>query len=89
MDIEAFVLMSSRKGWATVEYEPKLWIPCLAVMPDGYDERRWARDFAWGWWSTSGLPHGDREMALLEAKLAHIYEGLWQDPLSPGLPAPA
>lgn len=70
----SFADLTSEKGWAEVGYQRTLWIPCLAAMPDGYDTDRWAREFSAAWWSMAGLPHGDDELARLEAQLAYIRD---------------
>lgn len=74
---QSFADLTSKKGWAKVDYNRKLWIPCLAAMPDGYDTNRWAREFSAAWWSMSGLPHGGNELARLEAQLGYIRENTY------------
>jgi hypothetical protein len=69
--------LTSTTGWATVDYDRKLWIPCLAAMPDGYDTGRWAREFSAAWWAMSGLPHGESDLARLEAQLAEIRDSTY------------
>lgn len=73
----SFADLTSTKGWARVDYKRTLWIPCLAAMPDGYDTNRWAHDFSAAWWSMSGLPHGENEIARLEAQLAYIRDNTY------------
>lgn len=70
----SFADLTSEKGWAKVDYQRTLWIPCLAAMPDGYDTGRWARDFSAAWWSLAGLPHGENELMRLETQLAYIRD---------------
>jgi hypothetical protein len=67
----------STTGWAKVDYDRRLWIPCLAYMPDDYDTARWAREFSAAWWSMSGLPHTENDMARLEAQLAEIRDSTY------------
>lgn len=73
----SFADLSSTQGWATVDYERALWIPNAPALPDGYDTSRWARDFAAAWWSMSGLPHGNHEIARLETQLAYIRDNTY------------
>jgi hypothetical protein len=78
MDVEAYLEATSRTGWCKVqEYNPRLWIPAPASMPEPYDERSWAREFAEAWWQMSGLAYVDRQVARLEAQLGLIYEGIY------------
>ena len=76
-DPVSFADLTSTQGWATVDYERTLWIPNVPALPDGCDTSRWARDFAAAWWSMSGLPHGENEIARLEAQLACIRDGTY------------
>jgi hypothetical protein len=69
--------LTSQTGWAKVDYDRRKWIPCLAAMPDGYDTARWAREFSAAWWSMSGLPHAENDMARLEAQLAVIRDSTY------------
>lgn len=73
----SFADLTSDEGWAKVDYERALWIPCLAAMPYGYDTGRWAREFAEAWWSMSGLAHGDNDLARLETQLAYIRDNTY------------
>jgi hypothetical protein len=66
--------LTSETGWAKADYDRRKWIPCLAAMPDGYDTARWAREFSAAWWGLSGLPHGENDLARLEAQLAVIRD---------------
>jgi hypothetical protein len=72
-----FADLASEKGWAKVDYKRTLWIPCLAAMPDGYDTKRWAREFSAAWWSMSGWPHAENELARLETQLAYIRDNTY------------
>lgn len=69
--------LMSATGWAKVDYDRRKWIPCLPYMPDGYDTARWAREFSAAWWSMSGLPHAESDLARLEAQLAVIRDGAY------------
>jgi hypothetical protein len=69
--------LTSQTGWARVRYDQYKWIPCLAVMPEGYDTARWARWFAETWWSISTLEYDKDDVARLESQLADIWNSTY------------
>lgn len=76
-DLTPFIAATSYGAWAKPKgwKPPPRWIPAPAIMPDGYDQHRWAREFASAAWAESGLSYGPDQVARLEAQLALLYEG--------------
>jgi hypothetical protein len=64
----------SRRGWLSVEYAQRTWIPCPPVFPEGFDRTSWAALYAEEWWSRSGRDFGAREVTALAQTLAGIHE---------------
>jgi hypothetical protein len=64
----------STRGWISVEYDQRIWIPCPPVFPDGENRRSWARLFAGEWWAASKRSHGEREVTALALTLEGIHE---------------
>lgn len=64
----------STRGWISVEYDLRTWIPCPPVFPDGENRQSWARLFAEEWWMASKRKHGEREVTALARTLAQIHE---------------
>jgi hypothetical protein len=65
--------MSSR-GWISVDYLQRIWIPCPPVFPEGFDLDSWASLYAEEWWERSDREHGEREVKSLARALADIHE---------------
>jgi hypothetical protein len=64
----------STRGWISVEYDLRIWIPCPPAFPEGETPRSWARLFAEEWWAASKRRHGEREITALAQTLAGIRE---------------
>ena len=64
----------STRGWISVDYDLRIWIPCPPVFPDGESRQSWARLFAGQWWAASKRKHGEREVTALAQTLEGIHE---------------
>jgi hypothetical protein len=72
-DDPADVTVTSEAGWVTVDSDPRLWIPCPHVFPDGYDLDSWATGMAAAWWEQSGLNYTDDMTGKLAAMLRMVH----------------
>lgn len=63
----------SRRGWISVRYDQRTWIPCPPVFPEGQHRDSWASLYATEWWARSGLDYGAREVTALARTLASIH----------------
>ena len=64
----------SRRGWISVKYDQRTWIPCPPVFPAGESRDSWASLYAADWWARSGMDFGGREVAALVRTLTGIHE---------------
>jgi hypothetical protein len=64
----------STRGWISVDYDLRIWIPCPPVFPEGESRQSWARLFAAEWWAASKREHGEREVTALAQTLEGIHE---------------
>jgi hypothetical protein len=64
----------SRRGWISVKYDQRTWIPCPPVFPPGENRASWAALYAAEWWARSGMDYGDREAAALARTLGAIHD---------------
>jgi hypothetical protein len=69
--------LTSKKGWVRIGYDQKIWIPCLAIFPEGYDRESYSAEFARLWWAMSGLDHSPVDVERLSHMLAAIHEGIY------------
>ena len=67
----------SRRGWISVTYDQRTWIPCPPVFPEGEDRQSWALLFAQEWWAISGREHGEREVRALARALTEIHQAAY------------
>ena len=65
--------VTSELGWVKVDADPRLWIPCPHVFPDGYDLDSWATGMAAAWWEQSGLSYTDDMINRLAAMLRMLH----------------
>jgi len=64
----------SRRGWISVKYDQRTWIPCPPVFPAGQNRHSWASLYATEWWARSGLDYGPRAVTALAMTLTSIHE---------------
>jgi hypothetical protein len=91
-DDPADTTVPSELGWARVDVDTRLWIPCPLILPDGYDRDSWA---AAAWLEQSGLVYQDDVIGKLATMLRMIREGgyervrchqIWIYLRDPGIP---
>src|SRR3984957_5760196 len=66
--------LTSELGWAAVNADPRRWIPCPVVFPDGWDRDSWADAAAIAWSEQWGLPAQSAEVQRLTTTLRVIHE---------------
>lgn len=66
--------ITSELGWARVDCDPRLWIPCPLVFPDGFDRDSWATTMAAAWSEQWGLSAESAEVERLTMMLRVIHE---------------
>jgi hypothetical protein len=69
--------LTSKKGWVSIGYDRTIWIPCLAIFPEGCDRESYAAQFAQLWWDASGLRYGPADLARLAAMISEIHQGIY------------
>lgn len=67
----------SQKGWISVDFDKRFWVPCPPVFAPGADRERWASAYARACWENSGLKHGKRQVSALAQSLASIHESVY------------
>jgi hypothetical protein len=65
--------VTSEQGWIKVDADPRLWMPCPHVFPDGYDLDSWATGMAAAWWEQSGLSYTSDMTERLAAMLRMVH----------------
>jgi hypothetical protein len=69
--------LTSKKGWVSIDYDERTWIPCPPVFRPGVDRESYAAGVARLWWEESGITHKPADVARLAAMLSGIHEGIW------------
>jgi len=65
--------VTSEMGWARVDCDTRLWIPCPLIFPDGYDLDWWAKAVSAAWWEQSGLRYQDDVIGKLATMLRMVH----------------
>ena len=69
--------LTSKKGWVSIDYDERTWIPCPPVFPAGIDRESIAAGVARIWWEQSGIRHKPSDVGRLAEMLSMIHEGTY------------
>jgi hypothetical protein len=69
--------LTSKKGWVSIDYDERTWIPCPPVFPAGIDRESFAAGVARIWWEQSGIRHKPSDVGRLAEMLSMIHEGTY------------
>ncbi|MGH3166371.1 MAG: hypothetical protein ACRDN0_10820 [Trebonia sp.] len=69
--------LTSKKGWASIDYDDRIWIPCPAVFRPGVDREAYAAGVARIWWEQSGIRHTPADVGRLAEMLSGIHLGIY------------
>jgi hypothetical protein len=69
--------LTSKKGWASIDYDERIWIPCPAVFQPGIDRETYAAGVARIWWEQSGIGHKPSDVGRLAEMLSVIHQSIW------------
>jgi len=72
-DDPADTTATSEVAWVRVDCDPRLWIPCPLVFPDGWDLDSWATAASAAWWQQSGLGYQDDVIGKLATMLRMVH----------------